>query len=66
VRIWKSAAGVLHGYPKVTGPQDEAVEIPGDVRQYAEAGHHVICMCLEHKLTGRPDPRLVFVTPLVT
>jgi hypothetical protein len=42
------------------------VEIPGDVRQYAEAGHHVICMCLEHKLTGRPDPRLVFVTPLVT
>jgi hypothetical protein len=60
VKIWKSA-GVLHGYPKVTGPQDEALEIPGDVRQYAADGHYVICICLEHKLTGRPDPRLVFV-----
>lgn len=62
VKIWKSPAGVLHGYPKVTGPQDEAAEIPGDVRQYAADGHYVICMCLEQKITGTPDPRLVFVS----
>lgn len=64
MRTWESGT-VLHGYPKYIsypGCEETETDIPGDVRGYAENRGFLVCICLEEKLTGVPDPRVIKIT----
>lgn len=61
MKLWESGT-VLHGYPAIVPSGERELEVPdGGVREYAAAGGYFTCICLEHRLTGEPDPRLIFV-----